>query len=83
MPQHPRLERTLLAAAVAAPLLALGAWINASMITEAYGDGPPYYGRSTNMDKWSDPTRYLIGLDAVLLGAVGAAFWWARRRPSP
>ncbi|MBB6051790.1 hypothetical protein HNQ39_003600 [Armatimonas rosea] len=27
---------------------------------EAYGSGPPYYNRTVNMDKWSDPTPQLL-----------------------
>jgi multisubunit Na+/H+ antiporter MnhC subunit len=46
-------------------------WLNVDSLAEAYGDGPPYYGRTTNMDKWSDPVPVLLVLDAVALTLVG------------
>ncbi|HLK99331.1 MAG TPA: hypothetical protein VK539_02060 [Myxococcaceae bacterium] len=60
-------------AIVSAVLLLAGvAWLNVLNLSEAYGDGPPYYGRTTNMDKWSDPVPVLLVLDAVTLAVVGA-----------
>ena len=47
--------------------------------SEAYGDGPPYYGRTTNMDKWSSPMLQLVILSGVGLAAlVVAAVRWRR-----
>lgn len=34
-------------------------------ISEAYGAGPPYYSRTTNMDKWSNPLPELLVGDGV------------------
>ncbi len=57
-------------------LLPLAA-IHAEALEEAYGHGPPYYGRTTNMDKWSSPLPFLGAIDAVVLvlgiGLVGLA----------
>lgn len=41
-------------------LLTLGialvvAFLNAEVYSEYFGDGPPYFARTTNMDKWSNP----------------------------
>jgi hypothetical protein len=41
---------------------------------EYYGEGPPYYGRTTNMDKWQSPVFGLVimnvlGLAWVIYGA--------------
>lgn len=41
-------------------IIVLLAWVNYAEITEAFGAGPPYYGQTTNMDKWANPTPYLI-----------------------
>jgi hypothetical protein len=49
-------------------LLAGVAWFN----VEAYGGGPPYYGRTTNMDKWSDPVPVLLVVDGATLAVVAA-----------
>nr|WP_309690726.1 hypothetical protein [Armatimonas sp.] len=29
-------------------------------LDESYGSGPPYFSRTVNMDKWSDPTPQLL-----------------------
>lgn len=36
-------------------VLAAAAWITRSNLTEAFVAAPPYYSRTTNMDKWEDP----------------------------
>jgi hypothetical protein len=41
--------------------------LNVIQLCEAFGGGPPYYGRTTNMDKWSNPLPWLTALD---LGAI-------------
>ena len=50
-------------------------FINYAVLMEAYGSGPPYYGRTTNMDKWVSPLPRLaiidiIGIISLLLLAV-------------
>jgi hypothetical protein len=59
------------AIASAGVLLAGVAWLNFTNLAEAYGSGPPYYGRTTNMDKWGDPVPVLLVIDAVTLAVVG------------
>jgi hypothetical protein len=51
-------------------VLALCAWFDYGMVAEYYGDGPPYYGRTVNMDKWSSPLPLLA---VVNLGALAVA----------
>lgn len=51
--------------AFAVPLLAALVGIHWTLLEEAYGSGPPYYGRTTNMDKWTSPVGALITIDAV------------------
>lgn len=53
-------------------LVAAGVWMNYDALNEAYGSGPPYHGRTTNMDKWGDPIPGLLVLDAVLLVLAAA-----------
>ena len=45
-------------------------WFNYASLIEAFGSGPPYYSRSTNMDKWSNPLPLLIPLDIIICTAV-------------
>ncbi|HZF55821.1 MAG TPA: hypothetical protein VE093_44705 [Polyangiaceae bacterium] len=77
-----RLGFGIAAAVAAAALIAACAWVNYEALTEFYGSGPPYYGRTTNMDKWSDPIPMLVTIDlavlVVALGLVTACVWLAR-----
>jgi hypothetical protein len=43
------------------------AWISFDNYYEAFGPGPPYYSQTTNMDKWADPTGFII---LCILGAI-------------
>lgn len=54
-------------------------WLHGSALSEAFGEGPPYYGRTMNMDKWSDPRPALVLLDSGVIVVSGAA-WFAARR---
>ena len=38
---------------------------------EFYGDGPPYYGGTTNMDKWHNPLPLLALSNLAVLAAIG------------
>jgi hypothetical protein len=40
------------------------------VLIEAYGKGSPYYSRTTNMDKWSDPIPGLLAIDFLSLFIV-------------
>lgn len=57
-------------------------WINYGSLVEAYGSGPPHYGRTVNMDKWSDPLPGLLMLDvpALLMLAAATALFLRRQR---
>jgi hypothetical protein len=48
-------------------------------VTEYFGDGPPYYGRTTNMDKWENPVPLLLALGIPGL-VVGVGCWWLGSR---
>ncbi|WP_210270283.1 hypothetical protein [Aureimonas sp. ME7] len=58
-------------------LLAIAVWLNAATLIEAYGSGPPYHGRTTNMDKWTNPLPWLIPLDVVVTTVVLALAYLA------
>lgn len=51
-------------------------WIN---LSEAYGSGPPYYSRTTNMDKWTNPLPVLTAVDVLSLLIVALLALWIRR----
>ncbi|WP_186015789.1 hypothetical protein [Burkholderia gladioli] len=51
-------------------------------LQEAYGDGPPYYGRTTNIDKWESPFPMLLPVDAVVIVLLGVYAIWLRRTRS-
>lgn len=56
-----------------------------STYLEYYGDGAPYYGRTTNMDKWQSPAADLtISSGFMFLSLVGLFCMVARwRRTEP
>ena len=43
-------------------------------LSEAYGSGPPYYGRTQNMDKWTDPIPVLALLDLFCIFSAALLF---------
>jgi hypothetical protein len=51
--------------------------LNVINLNEAYGSGEPFYSRTTNMDKWTDPLPVLATVDgtAVLIVAAGFLLW--------
>lgn len=53
---------------------------NATNLSEAFGEGPPYYGRTTNLDKWSNPLPVLAGVDAFGVLAIAAYVYFLRRK---
>ncbi len=68
-------------------LIALGfvgfvGWLSYDSLNEAYGSGPPYYSRTTNMDKWHNPIPGLVMLDGLALLMGAAAVQLYRRRSS-
>ncbi len=60
----------------------LTAAFNVLNLQEAYGDGPPYYGQTTNMDKWESPWPMLLPVDAVVIVLLGVYAIWLRRTRS-
>jgi general stress protein CsbA len=74
-------SRVLAVAALAAVVAAaaFAAYVNVDNVVGAFGDGPPYYGRSTNMDKWANPIPFLVVLDVVVIAAGYLAARWAIR----
>lgn len=63
-----------------AGLCLVTAWINFSVLYEAYGSGPPYYSQTTNMDKWVDPVPYIIPVDVIVLGIAVIAIRFSLKR---
>ena len=61
-------------ALVVAVLLSHGIW------QEYFGAGPPYYARTTNMDKWTNPWPELALINLVALAILIAGARAARRR---
>ena len=60
-------------------VLLVGAF-NLLNLNEAYGNGPPYYSRTTNMDKWVDPLPTLAAVDAFTVLIVVAALYFTQRK---
>lgn len=49
------------------------------VVVESYGAGPPYYGRTTNMDKWTNPVPGLLAIDLPGLGVAGGLLYLGLR----
>jgi hypothetical protein len=71
--KHKKILLTL-AIIVALGLVAINYWA----LMEAYGSGPPYYGRTTNMDKWKNPLPMLIAIDAIGVVLIFFLTVWKR-----
>lgn len=52
-------------------------YVNIDAIVGGYGDGPPYYSRTTNMDKWESPVPTLVVLDIVSIVVLFFVGRWA------
>jgi hypothetical protein len=72
-------SRMLIHAVSLAVVLLVGAF-NVFNLNEAYGNGAPYYSRTTNMDKWVDPLPTLVSIDAFAVLLVSATLFLARRK---
>lgn len=68
--------------AVAVTLFVLAATVvTYVLLSEAYGSGPPYYGRTVNMDKWTSPIPIVLPIDLVAMALLSwSARRWIRRR---
>ncbi|WP_250513111.1 hypothetical protein [Caballeronia sp. INDeC2] len=51
---------------------------NASL-NQTYGDGPPYYARTMNLDKWTDPLPVLAAIGAMTVLLIAVVVYVARR----
>ncbi len=51
-------------------------YINYINLVEAFGSGPPYFDRTTNMDKWSNPIPFLVLLDIAVIIILGGLIWF-------
>lgn len=54
--------------------------LNGLNLIEAYGSGAPYYSRTTNMDKWSDPLPALYVTDSLTIVLAVGYFSWVKRK---
>lgn len=70
--------QTRLGAALLAAVLLVTAF-NVLNLNEAYGDGPPYYARTVDMDKWSDPLPVLGTVDVIAALLVAVTVYVTRR----
>ena len=48
-------------------LIVASVFFNYDSLMEAYGAGSPYYSRTTNMDKWSNPIPSLVLINMLSL----------------
>lgn len=64
------IKTTVSLISIAVILLCSSAWLNYTHLTEAFGSGPPYYARTTNMDKWTNPVPVLVIIDTITVLAV-------------
>ena len=72
------LRRTALTA-IGLALLVAAVFLCWQLWREAYGDGPPHYGQTTNMDKWSSPWPAIAIVTLVGAGSGGLMLWLGRR----
>jgi hypothetical protein len=61
-------------------LVVLTVAFNVINFGEAFSDGPPYYGRTTNMDKWSNPLAILGAVDALGVLVIAACIYFMKRK---
>lgn len=68
-----------LAYVAAVTFIVIGGVATYLALSESYGSGPPYFGRTQNMDKWSDPIPVLVAVDLVCVAAA-TLLWRAGNR---
>jgi hypothetical protein len=66
--------------AICALLILFIGYMNVDSLIGAFGNGPPYYGRTTNMDKWENPLPTLIAIDIAALLFIYLIGKWAIRQ---
>ena len=81
----PLMRRWLLVVVVLATAVLFSCAVKTwSTYVESYGAEAPYYGRTTNMDKWESPIVSMVIWDASGLALVAAlAYGFARLRRVP
>jgi hypothetical protein len=57
--------------ALIAVVAALCLYVDYTVVVEYYGTGPPYYGRTVDMDKWSNPVPILALVNGAGLAVAG------------
>jgi hypothetical protein len=67
--------------AAVAVIIAASAFFDYRVLNEAYGSGPPYYGRTVNMDKWESPLPALLIIQVIAFAAAILIFLAERREP--
>ena len=50
-------------------LIAAGC-LNYTVLVEYYGQGPPYYGGTVNMDKWESPLPFVLAVNLIAVAAL-------------
>ncbi|WP_437587026.1 hypothetical protein [Sorangium sp. So ce1000] len=45
-------------------------FVDWQLLSEAYGQAPPYYGRTENMDKWTSPIPALLLINGGALAVM-------------
>ncbi|KRB84526.1 hypothetical protein ASE07_03765 [Noviherbaspirillum sp. Root189] len=58
-------------------LILFVAYVNLDAITGAFGEGSPYFGRTTNMDKWENPVPMLVVVDVFTIVLSVVVGRWA------
>lgn len=73
-------NRTVAIILVALLLVMVGLVIafNVLNLQEVYGGGPPYYSRTTNMDKWTNPLPTLGIIDGIAVLIIAAYIYVLR-----
>lgn len=49
-------------------------------LLDAYGSGPPYYSRTTNMDKWENPLPVIVTVDFLTILALIFCFKFGKNK---
>lgn len=65
---------------ISALLILFVAYVNFDAITGAFGEGPPYFSRTTNMDKWENPIPVLLAVDFLTFVFSLVVCRWAVKR---
>ncbi|MES2615113.1 MAG: hypothetical protein V4591_06845 [Bdellovibrionota bacterium] len=54
--------------------------VNIINLIESYGGGAPYYSRTTNMDKWTNPWPIILIVDTVTVVVLVLCFFLTKKR---